>query len=129
MMSPPQVDLPLLSKREFFAKIVVLMSLEKSICPHYHHIVPISFHEKYNDHQRFTWKFDLPLESRAEIFAKISKFWLSNMKKWTVPIISHNIGVFKDRSGSATSNIEPFVKVGEWLLAIHYFFTKSSILD
>ena len=48
-------------------------------------------------------KVDLPLQSRAEIFAKYRSFD-------DVPIISHNVSVFRGGSGSATSNVE-LVKV------------------
>ena len=80
------------------------MSLEKFICPYYHHVA------RFHENETITWKFDLPLESRAEVFAKISKFWC-HLKNWTVPIISNNVAVFRGGSAPATSKMELFVKI------------------
>ena len=46
------------------------MSLEKFICPYYHHIDPIM---KFSSLE-ITLKFDLPLESRAKCLQKYRSF-------------------------------------------------------
>ena len=76
----------------------------------------------------FTWEIDLPLESRAKIFAKKSKISLCHLKNWTIPIIRHNAAVFWGGSGPTTSKMKLFVKVvnGFWPFTI---FTKSFILE
>lgn len=102
---PWKIDFPLLLRSESFAN----MSLKMLICPYYYHIL-CNFQEKWNQHQRFTWKFDLSVESLAEILAKILKFWWCHLKNRTITIISNNVTVFRGGSAPATSKIELFVK-------------------
>ena len=81
------VHLSLLSRAEIFAKnkTVLMMSLENSIYPCYHEVI---CPRKWDHSYKFTWKLDLPLLSRAEIFTRIKQFCWFDLKIWHGPIIA-----------------------------------------
>ena len=60
-------------------KTSLIHSLENLNCPCNH---KLKFFQKYPRFNEVIWKFELPLLSRAEIFAKISHFCWTDLMNW-----------------------------------------------
>ena len=87
------------------------MSPENFIYSYFHRIAPImKFPQKIKPSEIYLKIWPAP-KITSQNLAKISKFWWCHLKNWTALIISHNIPVFRGRSGPATSKMELFVKI------------------
>ena len=64
-------------------KTIPKPSLENLTCPYYHELKVL---QKWNSFVDVIWKFELPLLSQAQMFAKIKQFCWSDLKIWHAPI-------------------------------------------
>ena len=83
---------PIIAEAEIFSKIKQFCRSDLTISSYLNILVAMiprgKIFSKIRLFVNMTWKFDLSLLSRAEIFEKVKQFSWSNFKHWIAPIIS-----------------------------------------